>query len=275
MANNQPQTDIYVIGTGMVGYRQLTQEAIAALDRSEQIYLVHYQKIVSDHMEEYADDVIDLTTKYEQDTKRKYAYEQMAETVLDAAEECDSPITLALYGHPLVFVSPSRWVIEEAPERGLEVQVQPGISSVDCLYTDLTLDPAKNGIQMFEATDLLLREFELNPDVPAMIWQIGMVESVLYSDETSRPKRFKRLREYLQQFYPDDHTAYITQTSTYPITESEQIEFEISEFESLHEQINAIQTLYIPPVQERSIQNEELAELVMSQDHLETITTNE
>lgn len=264
--------DVYIIGTGMVGQRQMTNEGEAALEESTAVYLVHHHALFEEYLSEFELEVHDLTEKYERGRRRENTYERMATTVLEAGESADDPVTLALYGHPLVFVSPSRWVMERGNERGLNVETRPGISSVDCLYVDLGLDPAKNGIQMFEATDLLLREFELNPDVPAMIWQVGVVESHLYDPHDNKPERFSRLRAYLQQYYPDDHTVSLVQTATYPISESQRIDFGLDEFESMHEEITAIQTLYVPPVRERPVENEELAALVASRDHLETIT---
>ncbi|SHJ99257.1 SAM-dependent methyltransferase [Haladaptatus paucihalophilus] len=264
--------DIYVIGTGMVGTRQFTQEAISALEQCERVYLVHFQKSVKKYLEEFTDQVHVLTDEYNEGEKRDNTYARMAQQVLDGAEESEGPVVFALYGHPMVFVSPSRWVIDEAPERGLEVEVQPGISSMDCLYSDIAFDPAKNGVQMFEASDLLLREFDLNPDIPAMIWQVGMLESALYTTNSSEPERFTRFREYLERFYPPDHSVSLLQTATYPISNSRQIEFEIKDFEKMADEINAIQTLYIPPANERPVQNEELAELFKSKEHIETIT---
>lgn len=143
---------------------------------------------------------------------------------------------------------------------------------MDCLYADIGFDPAENGVQMFEATGLLLREFELNPDIPAMIWQIGALESAIYTTAASKPERFTRFRKYLERFYPPDHTVSLLQTATYPISDSQQIEFEIGEFETMADQITAVQTLYIPPVRKRPVQNEKLAELTESADHIKTIT---
>lgn len=269
-------TDVYVVGTGMVGYRQLTKEAEAVLEKAERIYTVHHQELVREYFrEEYPGTVIDLTGEYSKTETRDVTYERMARAVLDGAEEADDPVAFALYGHPTVFVSPSRWVIEEAPERGLEVETLPGVSSMDCLYADLPFDPARNGVQMFEATDLLVREWELNPEVPAMIWQIGTVESTYYPHRKSAPERFSRFREYLQQFYPDDHTVYVLQTAIHPIGKSKQIEFTLEEFESMHEEINPVQTLFVPPVRERPVQNEQLLEQIASQEHVENITLEE
>lgn len=275
-AEEDSYVDIYVVGTGMVGYRQLTREAEAALKNSERIYLVHYQGVVKEYMSELADEVINLTEQYESGIDRKETYERMAEEVIEGAKSADGPVSFALYGHPSVFVSPSRWIIDNAPKEGLTVDARPGISSMDCLYTDINLDPAEDGIQMFEATDLLVRDFDLNPDVPAMIWQVGSVETRLYQPHNNHePERFTNLREHLQQFYPDDHTVKLLETSTYPFTESVEIEFPLDEFESMHDRINATQTLYVPPVRQRPPQNEELAAKSMSEAHLERITGDE
>jgi uncharacterized protein YabN with tetrapyrrole methylase and pyrophosphatase domain len=265
--------DIYIVGTGMVGYSQITLETQSVLESASTIFVVHYQPTVLDYLQQFTETpVVDLSEAYEEDGERREAYEEMAETVMEASVETDDPVVFALYGHPMVFVSPVRWIRERAPDRGLSVETLPGISSMDCLYADIGLDPSKNGIQMFEATDLLLREFDLNPHVPLMLWQVGSLETELYSVYESSPERFTGLKQYLQRFYPDDHTVSLLMTATYPIGESERIDFELREFESLHDQVKHAHTLYVPPKEEKGVQREDLYEQVHSEDHLETIT---
>jgi uncharacterized protein YabN with tetrapyrrole methylase and pyrophosphatase domain len=271
MATDDTPVDIYIIGTGMVGYSQMTLEAQSVLEAAERIYLVHYQDTVYEYMEKHAE-TVELTEEYTEGEPRQNTYDRMAERVLEGAEETDGPVVFALYGHPIVFVSPTRWICERAPDRGLEVEVLPGVSSMDCLYADIALDPASHGIQMFGATDLLLRDHEIQPNMPAMVWQIGSVETVLYNTADNKPERFTRIREYLQEHYPDNHTVYLLQTATYPITESKQIGFELDEFEEMSDEVNDIQTLYIPPVEKPEVDNEELYEKLVSAKHLETIT---
>ena len=258
----------------MVGYVQLTIEAQQSLDRSEVAYVVDAQKIVKDHIrDEYDVHVVDLTTEYTEKEDRRTTYELMARKVLDDAGTRDNPVALALYGHPMVFVSPSRMVAERARERGLDVEIKPGISAIDCVYADIEFDPARNGVHMFEATDLLLREWELNPDVPVMLWQIGAVETIRHTTGDSDPQRFERFKRYLRQFYPDDHTIQLLQTATYPIAESQRVEIPLAELETIASTIDAgAHILYIPPVRDRPIQNRELLDQVRSKEHIETIT---
>ncbi|PSP51025.1 hypothetical protein BRC60_03980 [Halobacteriales archaeon QH_1_68_42] len=247
---DRPATDIYVVGTGIVGYRQLTSEATAALERSGSIHLLHTQEIVYEHFEaEYDADLIDLRDGYQENEIREDIYERMAGRILSEAEEATEPVAFALYGHPLVYVSPAKLILEEAPARDLTVDVRPGVSAMDCLYTDLNLDPARKGIQMYEATDLLLREYDLNNYVPLMIWQID-----------------------LKEYYPTDHTVVLCRTSTTPLAESERIEYELDNLEAIHETVTPTHTLYVPPARERQIQRPELREAVRSTGHLEGIT---
>lgn len=265
--------DIYIVGTGMVGTRQVTREAALAFESSTTVYLIHHHtETMRRYLEGFDVEVVDLTDLYEEGELRRNTYEAMAEAVLDAAETSDEPITVALYGHPFVFVSPSRWIVEEAPERGLDVEKRPGISSMDCLYADLPLDPAANGLQMYEATDLLLYEYELEPRAPTMVWQIGVVETLRYATDDSQPERFSRIRRYLQRFYPADHEVHLLQTATYPFTDSRQLSFPLADFEDVTDQVNAVQTLYVPRTDDKEVKNEALARRVRSSDHLETIT---
>ena len=67
------------------------------------------------------------------------------------------PVCLATYGHPWVYCYPTTLITRAAPLLGLRVEVFPGVSPFDTLLVDLGMDIALDGIQMYEATDLLLR----------------------------------------------------------------------------------------------------------------------
>ena len=63
-----------------------------------------------------------------------------------------------------------------------------GVSSLDTMFIDLDLDPAYDGLQMYEATDLLVKQRPLQPDVPCLLWQVGAVRvgALLDRSEQSR-----------------------------------------------------------------------------------------
>ena len=79
------------------------------------------------------------------------------------------------YGHPGVFVSPSRRALSIARKEGYEAKMLPGISSEDYMFADLEFDPAVHGCCAYEATQLLLREVALDTAMSNIIWQVGGV----------------------------------------------------------------------------------------------------
>jgi len=256
----------------MVGYAQVTNEVEQILDLAGSIHLLNNNSLAREYCAEFDGKLVLLSKEYNEKEKRIETYERMAEIVMDRAQSSTDPVVLAVYGHPLMGVSPSKFILERSREQGLEVQVFPGISSLDCLYADLELDPLQNGLQIFEATDFLLRDFRPNPEIPLLLMQIGLLETGLYSTDRSSTDRFERLQRHLTQDYPSSHELKIIKTATYPITESEQIEFKLNEFGSVSDRVEAAHTLYVPPTRIREIQNESLAEKIDSEIHLDDIT---
>ena len=79
------------------------------------------------------------------------------------------------YGHPGVFVSPTRRAIAIARDEGYTAKMLPGISAEDYMFSDLQFDPAVPGCTTFEATGLLINKKKLDPSVHNIIWQVGSV----------------------------------------------------------------------------------------------------
>ena len=92
-----------------------------------------------------------------------------------------SRVVGVFYGHPAVFVTPSHRAIAIAKEEGYSAKILPGISAEDCLYADLSIDPAVPGCQMFEATDYLVREKAADISSHLILWQIGAIGLADYS----------------------------------------------------------------------------------------------
>src|SRR5205823_4552334 len=93
---------------------------------------------------------------------RAQVYQDVADVVL-AAARAGPPVAFACEGHPLIYVTPSRLIIEGARETGLHVTVLPAVSSLDTLFVDLGLDPGTTGLQVYEATTAMLYGYELQP----------------------------------------------------------------------------------------------------------------
>ena len=154
----------------------------------------------------------------------------------------------------------------------LEVQVMPGVSAMDCLFAELMVDPCVSGLQMYEATEMLLRRRPLQPDVPALIWQIGCVETTLHTMRRSKPERFERLQSHLLQFYPAEHTVTAFHSTPHPLARSTSLRFSLGEMCAQAHALHAGFTLFIPPAHARPIKDRELLDRMNDVKHLRRIT---
>jgi precorrin-3B methylase len=258
--------DVVIVGLGLrPGH--LTAEAAAALRRCRETFYVEGWELP--HVEELSPRATRLYP-YAEGSARTPAYHEMAARVIAAALD-HPPVAFAMQGHPGVGSYATALLRDLCRLLDLELEVQPGISALAALLADLGVDPLVRGLQLYEASDLLLRRRPLVPDVPALLWQVGSLESVLHSARPSRPERFTRLTQHLLQFYPPDHPVAILYCDTghAPARRSEAPLRELPQRAPL---LHAGVTLFLPPAAERPIQDPELLALLADPAHLARIT---
>lgn len=259
--------DIFIVGLGISGYSQVTKETEQALSVSRKIFFVHTEPYIRDYLTRFCPDVEDLYSLYSYDQNRAITYEAMANKVMDAAATV-RPVTFALYGHPLCFVTPSKTVLREAPKRGLRVEMMPGISALDTLFVDLSFDPASMGLIQFEANYCLMFRPKLDPAVPCLIWQPGAVETRGYNPARSKPERFFRLRDYLLEFYPPEHKIAFATSASNPLVDPEVIWTEVGSFPEIAGSITGISTMFIPAAGVPELKDPEFVRLLDDPNHV-------
>jgi tetrapyrrole methylase family protein / MazG family protein len=264
--------DLYIVGLGIVSVRQVTREAEAAMRRSTEILYASDAIGIDSYLQELCGKVTEVyVSTLREDEERLSKYNRIAAMVIEAALD-HAPVSFAIAGHPLVFVYPTQQILAVADQLGLRVKVLPGISSFDCMIVDLQLDPGSLGVQMFETTGLLLQQRQLQPDVPCFLWQVGSVETRLFTRAKSVPGRFTRLQNHLLKYYPAAHRVKVVYSSSHPLAMSTMLEFRIDEMHLYAEHIHPGATLYIPPARLAEVKDHELAKLVDNLDHLKSIT---
>jgi len=273
MSDSAPRAPhIYIAGLGLQTVTQITREVLEACRMSQEILYLDTGVATRTFLETLGPRVTSLFDEsYALDASRVSAYHHMAARVVEAALD-HPPVTFALHGHPLVATLPPFLVLELAAALELRVTVLPGVSALDALLADLRLDPVVHGIQMYEATDVLLRRRPLQNDVPAILWQIGPIETCLHSQAVSLPSRFARLIAHLRQFYPARHEVVAIHCSPHPIMPPTILRFALEDMGEHAAEIHAGFTLYVPPVSARAVLNRELASQLFSVDHLRSIT---
>jgi len=266
--------DIYMVGLGVLNVDHITRETERVIRRSNEVLYVDTGVATQAYIEGLSPRATSLfATSYEEDGHRLNAYHRMAARVLDAAMD-HPPVTFAMHGHPIVGAYAPFLIRDMARLLDLEVLVLPGVSAMDCLFADLMVDPCVAGMQMYEATDLLLRRRPLQPDVPALIWQIGCVETRLHSQRVSKPERFERLRTHLLRFYPPEHQSTAVYSTPHPLMPSTVHRFALQDICAHAQSLHAGFTLFIPAVCERPVEDHDLLRQMDSVEHLCRITVS-
>jgi len=264
--------DIYILGLGILNVEHMTRETERVLRRCREVLYVDTGVATQAFLEGVCPRVTALyETSYEENGPRLNAYHRMAARVVNAAMD-HAPVAFAMHGHPIVGVYAPFLIRDMARLLNLEVQVLPGISAMDCLFAELMVDPCVAGMQMYEATDLLLRRRTLHADVPALIWQIGSVETRLHTTRISKPERFERLRAYLLQFYPPQHPVSAFYSTPHPLMPSTVLAFALEDMCGHAHLLHAGFTLFVPSVGEKPVEDRELLRQMDSVEHLHRIT---
>jgi len=200
-----------VVGSGMRGITQLTPESRSAIVAADVVLYVVPDTITARMIEELASETIDLARMYSPDRERASTYRAMVDRVF---EEVDAGrhVCVVFYGHPGVFVDPGPEMMRRASDAGVKAIMLPGISAADALYADLGLDPGRDGIQMFSATDFLLRRRVIDDSVPLVLWQMGAIGQEHGASEPER-RYLGVLSERLAEIYPRDHGIVMYEAS--------------------------------------------------------------
>jgi hypothetical protein len=264
-------TDVWIAGLGVQTVNHVTRQVEQAIRDSREVLYLDAGAATRQYLETLCPRVTPLRESYREDIARLSAYEHIAIRVIEAALD-HPPVMFAIHGHPLVAAHPPFLVLELARALDLRVEVLPGVSSLDALFADLRLDPVVNGIQMYEATDLLLRRRPLFNDVPAIVWQIGPLETALHSNRVSKPERFERFVQHLRRYYPARHEVAAIFCSPHPLLPPDVLRFAIADMPRYAEAIHGGFTLYIPPSGGRPVVDRELAARLYDVEHLRKIT---
>jgi hypothetical protein len=186
---------------------------------------------------------------YRDGVTRDRIYDEMTEEILGAVRR-GSRVCVAFYGHPGVFVTPSHAAIEQARAEGFPARMLPAISAEDCLIADLGVDPGEQGWQSYEATDLLLRRYCIEPTAALVVWQVDGIGKLDWDpDPASDPHHSRGLRElaeFLLELYPEHHDVVFYTASLYPIVAPTIARVPLSDVAGLAEA--PCPTLYVPPL---------------------------
>jgi Tetrapyrrole (Corrin/Porphyrin) Methylases len=203
---------LVVVGTGIqVGH--LTLDARAAIITADRVLYC-----VADVQTEWLLNTLNpraesLRGFYADDKLRIVTYRQMIDRTLECVRAGER-VCAVYYGHPGIFVYPSHESIKKAQAEGYQACMLPAVSSLDCLFADLGIDPA-SGCQIFEATDLLLRGRRIDPTMLVIIWQIGCVGDIGFNSKGYDGRHLPTLVDELARVYEPNHVVTVYEAAQY------------------------------------------------------------
>jgi precorrin-6B methylase 1 len=238
-----------VVGTGIDVASQLTPQARAAFAGADEAFFLVGDPVGARLLEQLNPQARSLHGLYAEGKQRLETYEEMVEALL-APVRAGRAVCAAFYGHPGVYVYPAQAAIARVRGEGHRARMFPGISSLDCLFADLDLDPAVSGCQIHHATDFVLRRTEPDTTTLLVLLQIGVIGQPAHLE---RPdwSGLPMLVECLLTFYPPEHEVIAYEASPFPIVGPVIVRVALSALADAN--LTAGMTLVVPPASEREI----------------------
>lgn len=256
---------LIIAGTGIKFLSHLTYETQAAIKSSDCVLYLLNEPAIKKWIQENSKKSLSLDDVYFADNERKESYKKIEEKVEDLLE-CHEKVCFLTYGNPVFFSSFTSNIASRARSLGADVEVFPAISSLDCIYSDLEIDPSEKGVQSFEATSFILNDQSFSSDTPLVIWQVGVIG---ITDIIRENIDIERRRAFLQLFikklsgsYPLNHQCFLYVASQYPGLKPVINKMTLEELGSFD--IDRLTTLYIPEYKEKTTNTKVLSLLKKS-----------
>ena len=202
-----------IVGTGIQGVSHMSLGTIAAI-RSADIAFYHvFERTAAAYVRSLNANGHDLRQYYGELKPRRITYIQMAEVMLQSVRK-GLEVVGVFSGHPGVFVMASRRAISIAREEGFAARLLPAISSIDCLISDLGIDPGVFGFQIAKAGAFLREHLVLSTGSHVALLQVNSVGDTTYSFTGFKNARKLPLVKKLIEVYGDQHEAVYYEAST-------------------------------------------------------------
>lgn len=210
-----PKGSLACVGIGITLGSHISPLARSHIETADVVFAGVSDGIVELWLKEMHPDVRSLQPLYGPDVPRMRTYRRMVETMLTEVRQ-GKRVCGAFYGHPGVFAWAPHKAIAQARREGFRAHMEPGISSADCLYADLGIDPGSVGCQHYEASQFMLYRRRIDPSAWLLLWQVGLAGDLGSRRFDTRPAYLQLLVDLLGRDYPPDHTVILYQAATLP-----------------------------------------------------------
>ena len=230
---------LIVVGSGIKSVAHLTQETIKVIQNVDKVLYLVNDDILKQWITKQANLAESLEYIYFASDKRLEAYNNISQYIVEQYKQHDS-VCVVFYGHPTVFAKSALDAVNQINNQGGDAIVLPAVSSMDCLFSDLKIDPGNGGCFSIDATELLIYARPLDIHSHNILWQAAC----LGQQDLTITNKIHVLVDYLKQFYSNDQKICIYEAAVLP-GQPARIEWailgELSEVD-----INVKSSLYLP-----------------------------
>jgi hypothetical protein len=235
---------LVVVGLGMSVAGQATLEAVDCITRAELVFYATPNPATEVWIQRLNARASTLSDCYAVGKPREKTYREMRDRIL-AAVRAGRHVCAAFYGHPGVLVDAAHDAIRRARREGFRARMLPGVSTEDCLFADLGVDPGVEGWQSFEASDFLAAHRRFDPTSALILWQVGLLGETSVGSGTCRRDRLHVLTKVLRRHYPARHRVVLYEVAQFPLCEPVIERIALAKLSEMAVSIPT--TLYIPP----------------------------
>ncbi|NLC38561.1 MAG: nucleoside triphosphate pyrophosphohydrolase, partial [Clostridia bacterium] len=172
---------------------------------------------------------------YEEKEDFREVYQGIVDKLLSLAAEGKEEIIYGVPGHPLILETSVSLLLEQAPQKGVEVEILPAMSFLDAILLSLKGDAPQEV--------LLLDGLELDRSLLQM--GKGMFIAQVYNRRIA-----SEVKLTLMDFYPDDYTITIIRAAGVPGREKV-VRLPLYQLDRL-DWLDHLTTVYLPPRTEKS-----------------------
>ena len=215
MEHTPAKGSLVCVGIGMTLGSHLSARTRNYIEQADVVFVLVSDGLIELWLQGMNADVRSLQPYYREGKSRLQSYRQMMDAIL-AEVRGGKRVCGAFYGHPGVFAWLPHRAIETARREGFSAHMEPGVSSEDCLYADLGIDPGARGCQHYEASQFMLYRRCIDPSAWLILWQIGIAgDQTLKRFATGETHR-QVLVDVLTRHYPLDHEVIVYRAATLP-----------------------------------------------------------
>ena len=238
-----------IVGTGMSFTAHITNDAHVAIRKATTLLYSAAEPLTAAWIRRENPRALSIDDLCPPSQTRRQTYADVVSTIMGFVREGDD-LVVAYYGHPTTMVQATIDAASLAEQEGYPVTIMPAVSALDCLYADLAFDPGAAGSTVFEASDLVLRPVALDPSVPLIVGQIGLVGNPGYDDGPNEAALDLLVARLCETFGPD-HECCLYEAAVFPVMEARMDWLPLGSIGRAD--LSARTTLFVPAASERAI----------------------